>query len=232
MDFEFCTDSVDGAIAASKFNLKRIELCTALELGGLTPSYGLLTRCVEQTSAEVHVMIRPKAGNFIYDRNDILIMQRDIIGAKSGGAKGVVFGLLDKNNKIDVQQTLILVETAKKLELEVTFHRAIDLCSKWQEAIEHLANLGVDRILTSGGEPKAIEGINQIAEMVRKAEGRIQIMAGSGVSPLHADSLARTGVNALHFTARKSKNEISDLNFGQDYEVDHDKIQGILAAIV
>ena len=125
MIFEFCIDSIDGAIAAQQFGVKRVELCSALNVGGLTPSYGLIQQCA-QYQAEVHVMIRHIEGGFVYSKKDILIMVQDIKMAKQAGAKGVVFGCLTPDNKLDFESNINLIETAKDLNLEVTFHRAFD----------------------------------------------------------------------------------------------------------
>ncbi|PCI96258.1 MAG: copper homeostasis protein CutC [Flavobacteriales bacterium] len=227
MIFEFCIDSIDGAIAAQQFGVKRVELCSALNVGGLTPSYGLIQQCA-QYQTEVHVMIRHIEGGFVYSKKDIFIMVQDIKMAKQAGAKGVVFGCLTPDNKLDFESNINLIETAKDLNLEVTFHRAFDFVEDTSAALTSLINFGVDRILTSGQKDKAIEGIETIKELVQLANGGIEIMAGSGVNSSNAIELAKTGIDALHFTIHKSNNEIESLGMGNRTAIDEGKIKGIL----
>lgn len=231
MRLELCIESSEEAKIAGELNISRVELCQALALGGLTPSYGLISRTCEITSSEVHVMIRPRSGNFDYNREEMLLMQRDIIGAKSGGAKGVVFGVLDQNSKIDIQRNLTLAETARKLDLDITFHRAFDLVNKWQDGLETLINLGFTRILTSGSQPKAIDGIQQIKEINTKAAGRIQIMAGSGINATQVDSFKDIGIKDLHFSAQVVSNATSAYGFGNSFQIDTNKIVSIIEKV-
>jgi len=232
IDLEICADSFETAIAASKFGAKRIELCSNLNEGGTTPSFGMIQKCASLKTVEVHVMIRPRPGNFIYNIDELDIMARDIVTSSIAGAKGVVFGCLTNENKLDIPSTLFLVEAALKQKLKITFHRAIDFIQDYEKAIEDLIHIGVNRLLTSGGKNTAIEGIEQLKKMVDLSKGLIQIMAGAGVNSTNARQLATTGVHALHFTARKKINSNSDLNMGDEYEVDEEKIQEILSAII
>jgi copper homeostasis protein len=135
MNFEICTDSVAGAIAAEKYRAKRIELCAALFVGGLTPSIGLIQQCVAKSIVEVHVMIRHKEGNFQYSKEDVDVMAIDIEAAKNAGAHGVVFGILSANNEVS-KLNKELVVLSKSLGLEVTFHRAFDFVLNYNTAIE------------------------------------------------------------------------------------------------
>ncbi len=128
MIFEICGDSFEAVLLAEKYNVKRVELCAALSLGGLTPSIGLIEKCTEIEEVEIHVMIRHKEGGFVYSSVDIEIMESDIISAKEAGAKGVVFGCLNNDNEIDLKQNKLLYKLAKRLGLAVTFHRAFDFC--------------------------------------------------------------------------------------------------------
>jgi copper homeostasis protein len=228
MDFELCIDSVKEALVAKQMGLKRVELCSGLEVGGLTPSYGLISSCVEVGDVEVHVMIRPNGGSFVYSDEDFQIMQKDILGAGTAKAAGVVFGVLTKDNRLDYQKNAGMVHFAKTQNLECTFHRAIDLSSNWELDLEDLIEIGFDRVLTSGGASKAIDGIDQIAKMKKQAAGRIEIMAGSGVNPNNALMLSKVKVDALHFTARKTIDKNDDFSFGTDIEVDQTKIEEIL----
>ncbi len=228
MEFEVCIDSIEGAIAASKYNAKRVELCAALSEGGLTPSLGMIEACVKNSKSEVYVMIRSSAGGFDYSEEELELMERDIRAAASVGAHGVVFGVLNGLNEVDVKKNTFLIETAMELGLGTTFHRAIDLCVDPIEALEHIINLGFDRILTSGSKRTALEGIEIIEELVKVADGRIEIMAGSGIYQKNAELFMNFGLNALHFTAKKTVIEGLKLDMGPKYVVDEEKIEGVV----
>jgi len=228
MIVEFCIDSVDGAIAAQQCGVKRVELCSALNVGGLTPSYGLIQQCA-QYQAEVHVMIRHIEGGFVYSKEDIAIMMADIKMAKQAGAKGVVFGCLTPQNTLAIDANIRLIETAKNLDLTVTFHRAFDLIQNPEENLTSLINLGVHRLLTAGQKAKAIEGIDTIKKLVKQAKGEIEIMVGSGVNVNNAIELAATGINALHFTIHQSSNKSASLGMGSRSIIDEEKITSILS---
>jgi len=228
MDFEICIDSVEAAIIASKYGAKRVELCASLNEGGLTPSMAMIESCVKTSTAEVYVMIRPSSGGFVYTDKELLIMKNDIKAVKGIGAHGVVFGILDEKGEVDIKRNMFLMESAKKFGLGSTFHRAIDVCSDPVNGIEAIVKLGFDRVLTSGQQDKAINGINMLLKMMATANQRIEVMAGSGVSSLNALELARTGINALHFTARIPINENLQLDMGQKYTVDEEKIKAII----
>ena len=227
MVFEICTDSVEGAIAAEKFGVKRIELCSALSVGGLTPSFGLIKQCVEKSSVEIHVMIRHKEGAFNYSQEDINLMKLDIEATKSTGAQGVVFGVLNNNNQIsELNEELVLL--SKSFGLETTFHRAFDFAPNYKLAIEQIIELGFDRLLTSGMKPSAELGLTTISELVLNYGNDIQIMAGSGVNANNVLKIADSGVNNLHFTARKSSNIETGLSMGEMMVVDEEKIKSII----
>jgi copper homeostasis protein len=227
MTFEFCIDTIEGAIAAKKYGVKRVELCSALNVGGLTPSFGLIQQCSQQ-GVEVHVMIRHIEGGFVYSKEDVIIMEEDIKKAKEAGASGVVFGCLTPQNTLAIDANITLIETARNLNLEVTFHRAFDLVKDTKETLISLINLGVDRILTSGQRDKAIEGIDIIEQLLKQANGRIEIMAGSGVNSSNVKQLSETGIDALHFTIHQSKTETESLGMGSKTIIDESKITSIL----
>jgi len=231
MKIEFCIDSIDGAIAAKKFGANRVELCSALNVGGLTPSFGLIEQCAQQ-GVEVHVMIRHIEGGFNYSKDAILVMLQDIKIAKKAGAAGVVFGCLTSENKLDFESNIDLIEAAKSLNLEVTFHRAFDFVKNPAEALTSLINFGVDRILTSGQHDKAINGIKNIKELVKLANGEIEIMAGSGVNSTNAIELSKTEIDALHFTIHQSITETESLGMGVRTVIDEEKIKGILNLLI
>jgi copper homeostasis protein len=231
MDFEVCVDSVEGALLASKYAANRVELCAALSEGGLTPSLAMIEACVKISNAEVFVMIRPSAGGFNYTDNELELMERDIRAASSVGAHGVVFGALSALNEVDIKANLFLIETAMELQLGTTFHRAIDLCPNPIKALEDLINLGYDRVLTSGSAPKAPDGLENIKKLVNAADGRIEIMAGAGVNAGNVLSIVESGVDAVHFTAKKLVDENLPLDMGPKYSADEDKI-AVIAKLI
>ena len=173
-------------------------------------------------------MIRPNTGGFAYSNLAFGLMQKDILGAAAGSASGVVFGILNGDCRVDYHMNSGLVELAKSQGLSCTFHRAIDLSSHWQADLEDLIEIGFDRVLTSGGALKAIDGIERIAAMKEQAAGRIEIMAGSGVNADTALQIAKTKVDALHFTARKPLGVKDDFGFGRNVQIDRNKIYDII----
>lgn len=228
MNFEICTDSLEGAIAAGKYGAKRIELCAALSVGGLTPNLGLIQQCVEKSDVEVHVMIRHKEGDFNYEAEDLELMKIDIEAARKVGAHGVVFGILNNNYEVSYLNKE-LIAYAKALNLEVTFHRAFDFVKDFHKAIEKIIEFGADRLLTSGLQPTAEAGLDVITELQKQYGDQIQIMAGSGVSARNAMRIAESGVNNLHFTARKSANKAVELSMGERLVVDVEKMRTIIS---
>jgi copper homeostasis protein len=194
---EVCVDSVASAVAAERGGAGRVELCSDLLEGGITPSAGLIATVRSKVSIGLHPIIRPRPGDFFYSDHEIQIMRRDIEAAKELGADGVVLGVLDQHGNVDVERTRALVELARPLS--VTFHRAFDMSSDLQRALDSVCQTGADRILTSGGEQTCLEGIDVIAALVKTADGRIAIMAGGGIG--HRDALnivKRTGVREIH----------------------------------
>ncbi len=227
MNFELCTDSLEGTIAAQKFKFKRIELCSALSIGGLTPSVGLIEQCVKQSSVEVHVMIRHKEGGFNYSADDIEIMKADIKASKLAAAHGVVFGVLTDDNLIaDANKELL--ELAKTLGMQVTFHRAFDFVADYNTAIEKLIKMGFDRLLSSGLQPKVEHGLDVITELEENFGKQIEIMAGSGVNGDNALKIASSGINNLHFTSQKPSDKSLALSMGDVMVVDEEKIKSII----
>ncbi len=227
MNIEICTDSLEGAIAADKFSAKRIELCSSLSLGGLTPSYGLIERCVQRSNIEVHVIIRHKEGGFNYTSSDVKIMRSDIEQAKKAGASGVVFGILNDSFEVS-DSNKELVDLAKKLKLEITFHRAFDFVINYKIAIEKIVAMGFDRLLTSGLSQTAEEGLDIITDLQNNYGSQIQIMAGSGINFNNALKIAKSGINNIHFTARKiSDKEASKFSMGEVMVTDEEKIRKI-----
>ncbi|MEQ9404576.1 MAG: copper homeostasis protein CutC [Cyclobacteriaceae bacterium] len=229
MDIEVCIESLEEAELAVRMGVKRVELCAALETGGLTPSAGMIAECCKK-KIEVHVLIRPRSGDFVYSEAELAVMKRDIEVSAKSGASGVVFGVLDLEHGIDAEANQSLLDCANSVKLESTFHRAIDIAKNPIDIMEKLISLGFTRILTSGQQSVASEGIPLIGQMVKKAAGRIQIMAGSGVSEVNAQQLAETGIDALHFSSRKKKHA-KKLGLGYSYEPDPVKVSAIMKSL-
>lgn len=200
MKTELCAYSVEACMTAARLGVDRVELCASPAEGGVTPSLATIEQVARIPNLDLSVMIRPRGGDFLYSDLEFETMLSDIEHARKAGATGVVFGVLTPDGKVDVERTRQLVVAAKGME--TTFHRAVDMTEDYAAAIEAVIATGCTRILTSGGYDKAIDGIGNIAEAVRVSNGRIEIMAGSGVVAANAAELANTGVDALHFSAK------------------------------
>ena len=197
--FEVCVDSVESAVAAERGGADRVELCDNLLEGGTTPSGGAVEAARALLGLKLHVMIRPRGGDFCYSPVELDVMRRDVELAKRLGADGVVFGLLTEDAAVDLERTQELVELARPLS--VTFHRAFDMAREPFQALEDLAALGVDRVLTSGQEASVVEGLDLVAELVRRAGDRIVVMPGGGLGERNiAKVVAATGARELHVT--------------------------------
>jgi copper homeostasis protein len=194
---EVCVTSVASAVAAERGGAGRIELCSDLLEGGLTPSAGLIARVREQVRIGLQVLIRPRAGDFCYATDEQGVMEEDIRTARRLGADGVVLGLLHPDGRIDVERTRRLVELSRPLS--VTFHRAFDMAADLPRALEEVIATGAARLLTSGGAPSAEEGADTIAALVAAAGTRLVVMAGGRIRPENARALVqRTGVAEVH----------------------------------
>ena len=194
---EVCVDSVASALAAERGGAQRVELCSDLMEGGITPSLGLLEAVRSRISIHLHIIIRPRAGDFCYSDQEFEIMVRDINLAKNAGANGVALGILDSSGHVDISRTRTMVEIAKPLS--VTFHRAFDFSADLQASLEAVCQTGAERILTSGGEQESSLGVENIGKLVQRAEHRIKIMAGGGINAKNvAQILQRTRVNEIH----------------------------------
>lgn len=229
MDIEICIESVAEAKMAAKHGAKRVELCSGLDVGGLTPSLGLISECAALEELEVHVLLRPRSGNFEYTEDELQVMEKDIRMARKYGAKGVVFGVLI-DGMVNIDANRRLQDLAELLELETTFHRAFDIVKDPLLAFKKIIGLGFDRILTSGQQRTAIQGVGLITELVEVSNKKIQIMAGSGVGASNAKQLAEVGIDAIHFSSRKEGAE-ETLGMGSTYQPDPSKIEAVLGAL-
>jgi copper homeostasis protein len=194
---EICVSDVESAIAAEAGGADRIELCDNLAVGGTTPSAGTIAEACRWLSIPVHVLIRPRAGDFVYSGPELAVMRHDIEAAKALGAAGVVLGILTDEATIDRDRTAELVARARPMS--VTFHKAIDQTRNLVEALDSLIALGIDRVLTSGGRPTALEGVTTLQELVERAHDRIKVMAGGQFEIDHLETvIQRSGVSEVH----------------------------------
>jgi copper homeostasis protein len=194
---EACVDAVASALAAERGGAGRLELCDNLSDGGTTPSAGMISAVKAAVRIPVFVIVRPRGGGFVYTHDEIGVMRLDIEAAKMLGADGVVIGALTRDGRVDAEQVRTLVIAAGPLP--VTFHRAFDLTQDPEQALETLIQLGVARVLTSGGQTTALEGVEAIAALVRRAAGQIRVMAGGGVREETVQELVhRAGITEVH----------------------------------
>jgi copper homeostasis protein len=194
---EAAVDTFAGALAAQADGVHRIELCGPLTDGGTTPSAGLIARCSDELLVSVHALIRPRAGDFVYSEDEVLIMLKDIAVAKEFGVDGVVIGALTAEGDIDAETMSQLITMASPVR--VGFHRAFDQARDQDEALELLVSLQVDHVLTSGGAKTAMAGAARIKQLVERAGDRIAIVAGGSVIAANAAGLVRaTGVGIVH----------------------------------
>lgn len=201
---EICADSVESATIAEAAGAGRLELCSALAEGGVTPSAGLIESVRRETNIRLHVLIRPRSGDFMYNDSEFSVMRRDIDTAGERGADGIVTGILRSDGTIDVERTALLAEYAAPMAL--TFHRAFDLCRDPKKGLEDVIATGASRVLTSGQARNAIEGASLIRSMISDAAGRIIIMPGGGIDEYNIAMLATgTGATEYHLSGRKQR---------------------------
>jgi copper homeostasis protein len=200
--YEICIESIAGVRAAVEAGAGRVELCAALLEGGVTPSIGMVRQAVAAADARlnVHVIVRPRGGDFLYREDELAVMLADISAIKRAGAAGVVIGALDADGRIDEARVARLIAAARPLS--VTFHRAFDVSRDPFAGLEALIRLGVDRLLTSGQAPSVLEGAPLIRQLIARASGRIVIMPGGDITHRNAARIAaETGAGEFHFTA-------------------------------
>ena len=226
MKIEFCVTSIEGAIAAEQFKADRIELCSRLDLDGLTPSLNLIKQCRSQYKGEIHIMIRPEDGPFICNDSTLNKMQNSILKSAEIGINGIVIGILNDHNQINTKATASLIEMAKRYHLETTFHRAFDHLTDPISSLKNLYDLGINRILCSGSKTNVEKGIQSLKKLKTIAQNTIEIMAGGGVNQYNAPSLQQIGLDAIHFSIHNIKDNTPLYN-----EVNEEKIKSILHAL-
>lgn len=211
---ELAVQDPAGVRIAREIGAARVELTQALALGGLTPSPATVELAVEAAGGEVevHVLVRPRAGGFRYDDDELAVTARDIRHVLDHGATGVVIGCQDDSGALDRDALVRLVDAAGGAS--VTLHRVIDVTPDPLAALRVARELGLRRVLTSGGASAAIDGLATLRELVREADGRIQVMAGSGVDASNAAEIAATGVDALHFSAKRAVSASGGVRMG------------------
>jgi copper homeostasis protein len=198
--FEICVDSVEGVRAARAAGATRVELCASLLEGGITPSRGMIRQARTVPGIKLHVIIRPRGGDFLFNDAEFAAMASDIETAKAEGADGIVIGQLTADGLVDVVRTRELMTLARPMA--VTFHRAFDMTADPFAALETLVDLGIDRILTSGQEASVLEGLPMIAQLVKRAGDRIVIIPGGGITPRNVDRIvAAARPKEIHFAA-------------------------------
>jgi copper homeostasis protein len=235
MIFELCAETMDACLAARAGEAHRIELCSGLSEGGMTPSHGLIAEAVERSGLPVHVLVRPRGGDYVYSASEVDVMRRDIVHSKELGAAGVVFGILQVDGRVDVEATRALVQLARPMK--VTVHRAFDVTPSLPQALEDVISTGADRLLTSGGQPDVVAGSAMLAELVRLAGDRIEIAVGGGLRLENAALLARTtGARHFHGSLRRGLSDPDStagaaggaLSMGHQYVVDADAVREII----
>ena len=193
---EICAEGITSALAAGQGGAARVELCENLAVGGVTPGPGAIAVASERLMIPVQVLIRPRGGDFLYSDDELLAMKRDVQAAKALGASGVVLGLLTSEGRVDRERAAWLIQAARPMS--VTFHKAFDATRDPFEALDDLISLGVVRVLTSGHAPTAMEGLETLVELTRKATGRIAVMAGGSITLAQVRPIIEAGVGEIH----------------------------------
>ncbi|WP_224487667.1 copper homeostasis protein CutC [Robertkochia flava] len=202
---EVCAPSLLSAVNAGKAGAHRVELCSELVLGGVTPSYALIKKVVELLDIPVYVLIRPRSGGFTYSREELEVMRNDVAMCADLGCAGVVCGVLKKDHRIDTVATAGLMEAAG--EMDFTFHRAFDWVPDQEEGIERLLQIGCSRVLTSGARPTAEEGLDALVTLERKYGDEIIVMPGGGVTERNIGKFKTRGFREIHFSATRLQHQ-------------------------
>ncbi|MEO0476382.1 MAG: copper homeostasis protein CutC [Planctomycetota bacterium] len=247
MTLEVCVDSLASARIAAEYGAARIELNSALELGGLTPSVGLVEQvvaCLGPLRCQVIAMVRPRPGGFAYNGDELTVMQRDIDHLVNAGVDGIALGVLASDSSVDVSANRNLFKPIAAAGKDLVFHRAFDLTPDPIASLDCLIELGFTRVLTSGQAPTAMEGAAVIRRLIEHAQGRIEVLPGSGVTTANVATLLNaTGCKQVHATLRQLLDDPSGslrpaIQFsslppknGAYSQADPDKIKAMVAAL-
>lgn len=236
---ECCVDSVESAINAKSGGASRIELCSNLIIGGTTPDIALVGEIRKHTDIRIHALIRPRFGDFCYSKYEMEIMKSQIRALKEAGVEGVVIGVLDENGNLDISKMQELLQEASGLS--VTLHRAFDMCRDPFQALDEAIQLGINTILTSGQKQSAWEGRELLKELIEKADGRIDIMAGAGIGASVIQKLIPvTGGTSYHMSGKvtldsQMKYRKADVSMGlpslSEYEIWQTSEEAVRAAV-
>lgn len=201
LKLEICAGSLYSALAAQAGGADRVELCDNLAAGGTTPSYGMIKISRSLLNIPVFPIIRPRGGDFVYSEEEFEVMKQDVICCRELGCEGVVFGILKQDGSIDMQRCSELVLLAGAME--ITFHRAFDRCTDFSGSLEEIIGMGFHRLLTSGGQAYAEDGITLLRSLVEQAGERLCVMPGSGITDSNLSRIMKeTGACEFHSTAR------------------------------
>ncbi|QWT21822.1 copper homeostasis protein CutC [Bacillus sp. NP157] len=234
---EVAANSAASAFAAQEGGAGRVELCASLDEGGVTPSHGTLVLAREGLSIPLYVLVRPRAGDFVYEDHEIEAMLDDIVHCRELGCDGVVVGALTPEGDVDTEACVRFLEAAEGMG--VTFHRAFDLVDDQPAALESIIELGFERVLTSGGMPGAVAGAGRIARLVAQAAGRIVVMPGAGIEPGNVAALrTHTGADEFHASAKRRlpsamrRSPADPLGMGSgETRTDVDTVRALVAAL-
>lgn len=208
---EIACFNLDSALIAQASGADRIELCENYSLGGITPTPSIILQAKKQITIPIHVIIRPRGGNFLYKESEISEMKKNILFCKENKVNGIVFGVLNSQNEIDLKICKELISLAKPMS--VTFHRAIDSCHNIERSIEQLIELGVDRVLTSGGKGNCIDNLSTLKDLQAKLGTKIKIMPGGGIRSTNISEIAKiTNTNEFHSAALLKGEAIANEN--------------------
>lgn len=236
---EVCVQKVEEAVLAEREGADRIELCTALETGGITPSAGLIQSVLKRLKIPVHVLVRPHSGNFMYTGEDVELILRDIGLIKEWGAQGIVTGILDAEGGIDMDTMARIREASGNMHL--TYHRAFDLVAEPLKSLDKLEALGVDTVLTSGKRKRAVDALPLLLDLKDRAK-HISIMPGGGIRPENILKFKEEGFKAIHFSGanplskpdKERKNgriTVSDLSSAPSLVMDADVIRQMIRSV-
>ena len=218
MKLEICCGSYEDCLRAQRGGAKRVELNSALFLGGLTPSIATVKKVLEHTSLEVVAMVRPRGAGFSYLESEAEVMMQDAEMMLEAGVHGIAFGFLNADCTVDVEKTKIMTDLIHRYGKTAVFHRAIDCAKEYEASVEKLIELGVDRILTSGQKEKAMDGADAIALIQKKYGDRIEVLIGSGVNAGNLKELVlKTGVSQAHSSCRYWENDPTTTGTGVTY---------------